>query len=151
SGGTSLCLGIILFQKLRLGLKGVEYFALAFIAGAACFSEIVFLLCSVGLAYRAVFLGVAAAAAIGAISLTGKMETRPLLSSLPRRISLPALLFLMFGMVYLVNALAPEMSPDGAAYHLPFIDRYLRAHRFEAIPTNFYASFPQGIELLFLP
>ena len=57
----------------------------------------------------------------------------------------------MFGIVYLVNALAPEMSPDGSTYHLPLVARYLSAHAFEPITSNLYASLSQGIELLFLP
>src|SRR4029077_1434168 len=60
-------------------------------------------------------------------------------------------LFAAFGIVYLVNALAPEMSPDGSAYHLPFVARYLRAQGFERISQNLYGSLSQGIELLFLP
>ena len=61
------------------------------------------------------------------------------------------MLFAAFGIVYLVNALAPEMSPDGSAYHLPFVARYLRAHGFERISQNLYGNLSQGIELLFLP
>jgi hypothetical protein len=43
------------------------------------------------------------------------------------------------------------MSPDGSAYHLPFVARYLHAHGFEPIGQNLYANLPQGVELLFLP
>ncbi len=56
-----------------------------------------------------------------------------------------------FTALYLVNAWAPETSPDGASYHLEIISRYLRSHRFERMPTNMYASLGQGVELVYAP
>jgi len=46
--------------------------------------------------------------------------------------------------------LGPEYSPDGTAYHLGLVARYLREHHFPVITTNFYASFPEALEMLFL-
>jgi hypothetical protein len=151
-GGTALGLGTILFWKLRLQSGRGEYFAVAFLVGSACFSQVVFLLCCVGLARREVFLAIGLCSAIGAARVVPGIKTR---SSFP---ALPCIwkwtlgvAFALFGIVYLVNALAPEASPDGSAYHLPFVARYLNAHAFRSMPGNFYASLPQGIELLFLP
>lgn len=152
TGGASLCLGTVLFRKLRIQADPVEYLALAFVVGSACFSQVVFFLCSVGLARQSVFLAIGLLAATAALGLTRRIETRPPLPSLSRRWKfLLGLPFAIFGSVYLVNALAPEMSPDGSAYHLPLVARYLSAHAFVPITSNLYASLSQGIELLFLP
>ena len=60
------------------------------------------------------------------------------------------LVFAIYSVLYFFNAMAPEMSPDGIAYHLGLVSRYLRAHGFERITTNMYANLSQGIEMLFL-
>ena len=52
-------------------------------------------------------------------------------------------------MVLLGNALAPESSPDGVAYHVALPARYLRDHGFRPITTNMYANLSQGVEMLF--
>ena len=57
----------------------------------------------------------------------------------------------VFAIVYLVNAWAPEVSPDGAGYHLGLVARELRAHGFEPITTDIYAMLGQGVEMLFVP
>src|SRR5215831_10638333 len=67
SGGTSYCFGTLLFRWINLDLERIEYVALAFMAGAACFSEILFFLCSFGLATKGVFLALALLAAIAVI------------------------------------------------------------------------------------
>jgi hypothetical protein len=151
SGGTSYCFGTFLFRRLNLKLDRTEQLALAFVTGSACFSEVIFLLCSVGLARKEVFvaLGVLAGAAVVCARGNG---TRIRFARPPIRwIWVFGVLFAAFGVVYVVNALAPEISPDGSAYHLPFVARYLRAHGFERINQNLYANLTQGIELLFLP
>jgi hypothetical protein len=151
-GGTSLCLGIILFRKLVIHAERVEYFSLAFVVGSACFSQIIFFLCAISLARKEVFLAVGLLAGLAAFALTRTNVTYLTFPSMSSRLRwLLGLLFGIFGVVYLVNALAPEMSPDGSAYHLPLVACYLRAHGFKPITWNLYASLSQGIELLFLP
>ena len=64
-----------------------------------------------------------------------------------------ALWWIAFGIyvvLYLANAMAPEVSPDGAGYHLGLVARYLREHGFVRITDNFYAAMPAGVEMLFL-
>jgi hypothetical protein len=56
----------------------------------------------------------------------------------------------VFGALYLSNALAPELSPDGTAYHLVFPGYYARAHGFVRIWWNMYANISEGTEMLFL-
>ncbi len=151
SGGTSLCLGAVLLAKLDVSLARAERAALAFVLGSACYSLVLFLLCALHLAYTGAFAALFIAAGIAAWRLR-KKSPGAALPGLPRRWTwFFGLLFGAYAVVYLVNALAPEMSPDGAAYHLPLVARSLRAHGFERITWNFYASLPQGIELLFLP
>jgi hypothetical protein len=151
AGGTSYCFGTFLFRRLSVKLERTEYIALAFVTGSACFSEIVFVLCSIGLARKDVFIALGLLAGIAVICTRGHL-THINFARLPIRWTWPfAVLFAAFGIVYLVNAMAPEMSPDGSAYHLPFVARYLRAHGFERINQNLYANLSQGIELLFLP
>src|SRR5581483_8444362 len=52
--------------------------------------------------------------------------------------------------VYVANAMAPEISPDGSAYHLGVVSRYLREGGFHRITTNMYANLSQGGEMLFV-
>jgi hypothetical protein len=151
SGGTSFCLGMFLLRRLNLELERTEYTALAFVTGSACYSQLVFLLCAISLARPYVFIAVGLLAGLILICTWGK-ATHITFARLPTRWKwLFGALFAAFSVVYLVNALAPEMSPDGSAYHLPFLARYLRAHGFTRIDQNLYASLPQGIDLLFLP
>ena len=61
-----------------------------------------------------------------------------------------ALVGLLYGGLYLIHAAAPEISPDGVAYHLGLVRRYYGAHGFPAITTNIYAYLSQGAEMLYL-
>lgn len=151
SGATSLCFGLILFRRLGIQLERTESLCLAFATGSACFSEFLFVLSSIHLAREGAFLAIGIVAA-AVVAGSGAMPASIRFVPLPRGWKwFACALFAAFGVVYLVNAMAPEMSPDGAAYHLPFVARYLGAHGFERIAGDFYASLSQGIELLFLP
>ena len=151
SGGTSFCFGAFLFRRLNLKLDRTEHLALAFVVGSACYSQVVFLLCAISLAKPAVFICLGLLAGV-IISRARGNVTHTKFAGFPARWKwLFGGLFAAFAIVYLVNALAPEMSPDGSAYHLPFVARYLRAHGFTGIDQNPSASLPQGIDLLFLP
>jgi hypothetical protein len=121
------------------------------VVGSACFSQIVFFLCAAGLARRSVFFAVGLVALVGAIRGVRRVGAWQQFSPMPRQWKWLLVPFVLFGIVYFVNALAPEMSPDGSAYHLPLVARYLSAHSFTRINWNLYASFSQAIELLFLP
>ena len=55
-----------------------------------------------------------------------------------------------FGVLYLGNAMLPEVSPDGVAYHVAYPASYLAAHHFPRITTSLYAGYPEGVEMLFL-
>jgi hypothetical protein len=121
---------------------------ITFVAGAAVLSLAVFVVCAIGAVYPPVFL------LLGGLALWVARKPpwfgRPGLS-IKRSIyyALPAL-FLPFLFVYFFYAMAPEASPDGAAYHLSLVGRYLREHGFQPITTSIYASLSQGMEMLFL-
>src|SRR5882762_8764131 len=82
-GGTALALGTILFWKLRLQTVRSEYFALAFLVGSVCFSQIIFLLCCAGLAREEVFLAIGLFSAVAAAKVVPRIKTCPPLSALP--------------------------------------------------------------------
>jgi hypothetical protein len=55
-----------------------------------------------------------------------------------------------FVVVYLVHAMAPEISPDGLAYHVALPLRYLREGCVGTVPFNMYGQLSQGMEMLYL-
>ena len=119
-----------------------------FVSGAAMLSLLVCALCSLGLAYPLVFLLVGCVA-IGA----GRNAIRVSRADVGVRPTFAVLWGIVFGIylvLYLANAMAPEVSPDGAGYHLGLVARYLREHGFARITDNLYAGMPAGVEMLFL-
>lgn len=60
------------------------------------------------------------------------------------------MVFTVYLAAYFTNAMTPERSPDGTAYHLGLVARYLREHGFRRITTNMYANLSQGVEMLHL-
>src|SRR5215467_5033509 len=85
SGATSLSLGTILFRRLGIELERIEHVALAFVVGSACFSQIIFFLCSTGLARKNVFFAIGLLAGIGVLDPTRKAATRPVFDRSPVR------------------------------------------------------------------
>lgn len=151
TSATSLALGMILFRRLRLRLKRGEERLLAFVTGSGLLSAIVFALCSVHLAYKGIFLAVGVAAIAGAIRLGALQPPDEALPPIPRKWQwVTGVVFGAFAILYFFNAMAPEMSPDGTAYHLPITATYYRAHAFIPITWNIYANIPEGIEMLFV-
>lgn len=55
-----------------------------------------------------------------------------------------------YGGLYLVHALAPEIEPDAAGYHLGLVAEWLRTGGFAA-RIGFYEMLPLGVETIFLP
>ena len=148
---TSWALGTILLRKLGAALYRTEERLLGFVVGSGCLSGIVFALSTVKLASKGVFLALGVAA-IGYAVYSG--AHRPRGNEFPKLAArwkwIFAAGFAAFTILYFFNAMAPERSPDGMAYHLAFVAKYYRAHGFVRIPDNIYAQLSQGIELLFL-
>jgi hypothetical protein len=150
---TCWSLGRLLFIALGVRLKRLEHDLLASTVGSALLSALVFGLSTVGLARTPVFI-LAGGIAIGLAIWRLRNEPGPMESfhaSVPVSWKLLfAVCFTFYALLYLSNSLAPEHSPDGSTYHLALVARYFREHALVRIPTNFYASLPQGIEMLYL-
>jgi len=54
-------------------------------------------------------------------------------------------------LIALPAALAPEIVFDALRYHLALPDLYLRDHRVHLVERFLFASYPQGMEMLFAP
>lgn len=145
--------GIVLLERMGAKLSRAEKFPLAFLAGAPLLQLFVFAAMALHAAYKPVWV-VALAASIAA----GVWRSRFMETPVEKNAAIPAAIrmvfgaiFALFSVLYLANAWAPEMSPDGAGYHLEIIARYLRAHAFFPLTTNMYAGLGQGIELVYAP
>ena len=144
--------GTLVIERIGAKLGRAEKFPLAFILGASLVHLFVFAAMALHVAYKPIWI-----IAFTALIAAGVWRSRfpgatEYFVALPR--AMRALVFIVatpFTALYLANAWAPETSPDGASYHLEIIARYLRAHRFERILTNMYASLGQGVELVYAP
>ena len=151
---TAWAMGALLFRRLGVALGPHEEPLLAFITGSACLSEIVFFLSSVHMARTWVFLilGVIVlglACVGGGLRSVIRWKSEPLIANVRARWVFFGVCGI-FAVLYFINALAPEASPDGSTYHLGTVLKYFRAHGFLRITTDIYASISEGVELLFL-
>ncbi len=147
--------GALLIDRLQAALRRDERIPLAFVLGAACLHLAVFAILALHIGYWPVLTALLAAT-VGAAVWTGAWRgvrtelgkpVAPLSKTLLAIFGLCAGAFAIF---YLVNAWAPETSPDGAAYHLAGVARDLRTHGMEPNPTT-YGMLSQGVEMLFVP
>jgi hypothetical protein len=146
--------GALLVDRLGVAtkLRRSERLPLAFVLGAGCVHLMLFALLALHLAHRGVLEAllavlIAAGLALGAFRNPGRPE-KPLGNSLRW---LFGILSAVYFVVYLINAWAPEDSPDGSSYHLGLVAEFLRAHGFEKITTDFYAALSAGVDILYLP
>ena len=148
---TAWSIGAIVLRKLSLTLYRIEERLFAFMVGSACLSAIMFALAALKLVHRGVLLALAILA-IGYAIYSGAYRSKgPVFPAMPLRWKLVfGVAFSFFTVLYFFNALAPEISPDGMAYHLGEVAKYSRAHGFVRITTNMYGNLSQGMELLFL-
>ncbi|MCX6628904.1 MAG: glycosyltransferase family 39 protein [Candidatus Solibacter sp.] len=157
-GAAFTCAVSLALGRLLLG-DACRDLGIRFVSGAAVLSLLVCALCGAGLVYPAVllamgFLAMGAAVLEGRVSRAGEKRVQGDPPHQQRRFTAIRILWgIAFGMylvLYLSNAMAPEASPDGAAYHLGLVSRYLREHGFVRITDNLYAAMPGGVEMLFL-
>ncbi|MGB7763051.1 MAG: hypothetical protein WBL61_24670 [Bryobacteraceae bacterium] len=143
---TATALGILLVGK------ACGDWPVRFVTGAGALSFLVCLLAAGGLVYPATFaiLGVAAIAACRPWNHWCIADRARFWPNMSARNILLIVIFIAYFYIYFLRALAPEVSPDGATYHLGLTARYLREHGFHPITWNLYASLPQGMEMLFL-
>lgn len=127
--------------------------AVRFVSGAAILSLLVFAFCSLGLAYPLIFLAAGMLPlSFGASLLRNRDAGQPVQWSGPQQFSKHLLLLIVaaYFILYFFNAMAPESSPDGAAYHLGLVGRYWRDHGFHQNRDSIYGMMPGGVEMLFL-
>ena len=144
--------GALLVDWAKAPLKRPERFPLSFVLGASILHLIVFEMLVLKIAYRPAVVAMLAVP-IGWAVWKGSWKLRgdaaePLSAGLK---IFYGVIFAAFTVVYFFHAWAPESSPDGSAYHLGLVARYLRAHGFEQIVTNMYASLSAGVEMLYVP
>src|SRR5260370_20390080 len=134
---TAYALGILLMR----GRPAPPEISLAI--GAATESVLVFFLLVGHVAHWGAFLAMGAAAILAAWRFRGTATHDPV--RIPRA---AWVIFLPYGVCYLVNALAPETLADGITYHLGLPNEYLRRASFPDHIT-FYDVVPQGMEMLY--
>jgi len=144
--------GAMLIDRLGIDLRRFERVPLAFTLGAACLHLAIFAILALQIAYWPVLTAlllcvIGSAVGMGSWALRGE-PGEPFSLNL-KRVCIPS--FGIFTLLYFLHAWAPEISPDGSGYHLGYVVRELRAHGFERITTDMYATLSQGIEMLFVP
>jgi hypothetical protein len=148
--------GALLIDRLRVALRRDERIPLAFVLGAACLHLAVFAILALHIGYWPV-LAALLAGTVAAAVWTGAWRGlrtdlgKPVAPLSKTLLAVFGLCMGVFAIFYLVNAWAPEASPDGSGYHLGLVARELRAHGFEPIPTSIYAMLSAGVEMLFVP
>ena len=148
---TAIALGKLLLRSLGLRFHRIEEALLAYFVGAACLSGLVFALAAAHLARKGVFLALGVLAIGTALSRGHLREAGDPLPALSRFWKiLFGCLFTTYLVVYFTNAMTPEHSADGTAYHLGLVARYYREHGFRLLTTNMYANLSQGVEMLYL-
>jgi len=139
-------LGYAVLAWLRVSCTGDEAWALSLLVGAAVFSTAMLGLGLAGGARRPVLLvaGLAALACpwFAPALVVGRSRAH---WGWPVSVATVA-----YGFVYLMHAWAPEISPDGTAYHVALPAQYLREGRIGLVTTNLYAQLSQAMEMLYL-
>jgi len=148
---TAWSLGMLLLRSVAPSLDIWERRLLAFVAGSACLSEIMFALSAARLVHRGVLLALGLAS-IGYAVYSGALRTpgKPFAPLAPFWRWVFTAAFAAFTWYGFFNALAPEHSSDGMSYHLSEVFIYQRAHGFPRITNDIYANLSQGIEMLYL-
>jgi 4-amino-4-deoxy-L-arabinose transferase-like glycosyltransferase len=152
TGLSALSLGLLLVQALRLPLHRTEARLIGFLLGSAVLSLAVFL-SAAGWLVRPWWFAVVGGSALAASVWRGAWRygcdiPREALSRAWRAVVVVCIL--AFGVFSFMHAMAPEISADGATYHLGTVSRYLRQGGFGIYTTNMYANLPMGVEMLFL-
>ena len=137
--------GYAVLAWMRISCSRVEAWPMSLLVGAALFSTLILALGLVGGARRPVLV------TAGLLAIALPLFAPALIVGRSPRSPLVWVASFAFGLVYFVHAWAPEISPDGMAYHVALPAHYLRQGRIGFIPTNIYAQLSQAMEMLYLP
>ncbi|MGC8758986.1 MAG: phospholipid carrier-dependent glycosyltransferase [Bryobacteraceae bacterium] len=119
------------------------HWTLELASGSALLSTLLFALLAARAAYPAAVLPLCVVCALPLLA------RRPALACLRVPLWMAALMA-VYAAYYLVHALAPEIQPDAAGYHLGLVADWARRHGMPA-RTGFYEMLPLGLETLFYP
>jgi hypothetical protein len=142
AGGTLAILTIVAAGRLIAPATRLPS-CVRFTTGSALVSGLVYLLLTMHVGYWPVFV-----AMLLLMVLLSRREAA--LATLPRMPLFFHAIFAISGFFYFTYALAPEIQPDAAGYHLRLVSDYVRLHAFTT-RTGFYDALPQGMEMLFVP
>jgi 4-amino-4-deoxy-L-arabinose transferase-like glycosyltransferase len=118
--------------------------------GAAILSLLVYFLLLTGWAEMAAFIALGICALLPMVWRDRRPKTIEKHERVDRiTASILAVIFVAYGVLYLVHALAPELQPDAVGYHLGMPAEYLRLGAFPD-RIDFYGMLPQGMEMLYL-
>ena len=151
TAGTAWCIGKALLRSMRLRLFRIEEDVLAFLSGSALLSAFLFLLCSLHLARKGVF--VAIAVACGGLLYWKRwiMPSRERSPWAPRVWMMVFFVpFVIYAALYLVNALAPPINPGNTIHALGNVVRWWSDFGFDRSNVTAFANAPQALEMLFL-
>ncbi len=144
-------LGCLVIDRVRAPLSRMERDLLAGVCGASLLSMIVLVCCALNIARPGVLLTAGVVAIALPIITPGTRLPRTTYPPLSRGLKVVfGLPYAVYVALYLANSLAPEMSPDGAAYHLGLVYRYFRQGGFHRFTTNIYEYLSKGLEMLYL-
>jgi hypothetical protein len=152
TGATSWSIGLLALHALRVRMHRQEALIIAYVLGSAGLSLVVFAMLAMWVARPWAF------ALIGLVSILAciwrrawRIDGGPELSPVPRVWRwVFGILMAVYGTYTFAHAMAPDISPDGIAYHLGTVGRWFRAGGLEWHTTNMYANMPMGIEMLFV-
>lgn len=117
--------------------------AAALAAGMAIESLAVFCLLLAGAAHWAVF------AALGGLCLGLGWRAWDFHPARPEFGHAAPVIIALYGLLYFIHSLAPEISPDGITYHLGLVAEYVRLGKFP-MRAGFYEVLPQGLEMIYV-
>ena len=144
-------LGRLFLAVFAISLSRLEMVLFSILTGTAALSSIVFILCSVHEARKGAFVAIAVIAGLLVIALPKSTISARRSRFITRdQLALGTVVYLYFAVIYLVNAAAPEFSPDGATYHLGTVARWWKLSGFDTYAGSIYSDWSQGLELVFL-
>jgi hypothetical protein len=149
---TCLAAGLLSLRALRIEANKLETVCLGYAIGSALVSTLTLAMGFLWIARKGSFMvlaGVAIVVCCGLVPWFRSLKLTPL-DSVPVFFRfLFAVTWVVYGALYFRHALAPERSPDAAAYHLGLVHLWNHAHGLPRI-VDMYAALPQGTEMLFL-
>ena len=149
---TSLALGITVIRLLRIELNRAEAVCIGYALGSAATSMLVFGVAAAWIAREGLFLAwTASSFVLLLLQFKWLRGLKPAaLGTIPAGIRIIfGVAWVTYGVLYFRQAVSPEISPDGMAYHLGLVNLWSHAHGLSR-NLSMYAALPDGMEMLYL-